>query len=95
MTYIVNPYSKLVPVSDISITSFKEQKMKESIAKKIIKCSGGELTLRKDYSGRGMFGEKTCGVVGNRYDLEDACLDAKVKFNDLRLDNMGLDHIIY
>ena len=54
---------------------------------KRIEDNGGEANLYEGYSGRGMFGEQTYGVMCGRYDVP--------KKHKHRTDNMGLDMIVY
>ncbi len=64
--------------------------MKEEKANKLIKTlekQGYKDKLYSDYSGRGMFGDTTYGVVTDIKDL------SKKLF--LNRDNMGLDYIFY
>lgn len=54
------------------------------------------VTLREHYSGRGMFGKSTAGVVGSRSDITAAIFHAsKDELPSIRWDNMGLDMIAY
>lgn len=54
------------------------------------------VTLREHYSGRGMFGKSTAGVVGSREDITAAIfLASKEELPSIRWDNMGLDMIAY
>lgn len=64
--------------------------MELATAKRIVKKiekEGGEATLRENYSGRGMYGAVTAGVVfkGSHYTFT----------RKYRSDNMGMDTIIY
>lgn len=53
-----------------------------------VREAGGEATVYEGYSGRGMFGEKTTGVVMDRYSAQ--------RFGRKHArDNMGLDVIVY
>ena len=70
--------------------------MELATAKRIVKRingpdSDGKIIARlyEDYSGRGMFGAKTTGVVLPGYHITE---QMRKKY---RLDNMGLDMIIY
>lgn len=54
-----------------------------------------DFDLRTDYSGRGMYGSTTMGIVVGRYDLEDVESFLKEEGISYRLDNMGLDYILY
>lgn len=52
------------------------------------------------YSGRGMFGRETLALIVYRHDIGDFEEIIKKKlgrdvFADLRIDNLGLDYIIY
>lgn len=49
-----------------------------------------ETELREDYSGRGMFGERTCAVVT---DLHPSAIDLETI--GCRWDNMGVNYIYY
>ncbi|QGZ14010.1 hypothetical protein PP939_gp239 [Rhizobium phage RL38J1] len=61
------------------------------------------LTFREDYSGRGMYGDRTFGITGpidklmvflQVYGI--TCYEAgEEPVTDFRIDNMGLDMIIY
>lgn len=53
-----------------------------------INKNGGKARIYEGYSGRGMFGDKTTGVVCGPYDIDFK----KTKF---RYDNLGLDMIVY
>lgn len=67
-------------------------------AKKIVETAEQDdsgITLYENYSGRGMFGKKTAGVVGNRTEIEDAAEQAGVNVSLFKWDNMGLDMIAY
>jgi hypothetical protein len=50
-----------------------------------------EISLYEDYSGRGMYGSTTIGIVGPRWVLEDLMSDPE----EFRWDSMGLDQIAY
>lgn len=83
--------------------------MKLSTAEKIEQAAqdlGLELDLREDYSGRGMFGKKTAGVVGGLGDIIKSIAHAATRLKeeeaddfvddmDIAIDNMGRDIIIY
>lgn len=88
--------------------------MKVEIARKIVEAvedsgSGNEVELRENYSGRGMFGKQTAGVVGSLSDIIGAIAavafemgnhgDDEVEFlremRRLRTDNMGHNIIVY
>lgn len=73
-----------------------------------IECSGAEAKLRENYSGRGMYGETTCGVVtdeslvfviGSVISAPELFAEdegfAKFDVGVLRSDSMGLGIIIY
>lgn len=47
--------------------------MKAEIAECILDHASGDLELRTDYSGRGMYGETTVALVGSREDFNEAC----------------------
>lgn len=65
------------------------------------------LEVYEDYSGRGMFGETTQGVVGSQQSFNRALAEIMVdadederkivanELESLRIDNMGLDLIFY
>lgn len=70
----------------------------------------GELSIYEDYSGRGMYGAKTVGVVGSHEDwyralaeimrvadeiTEEERHDIAEAIESIRIDNMGLDLIYY
>lgn len=57
---------------------------------KRLQAKGYEVTVRDDYSGRGMYGRKTFGIV-TCYDAINACPGLK----KVAIDNMGLDYIFY
>lgn len=52
-----------------------------------LKAKGEEPRIYENYSGRFMYGEKTCGVVIGRY--------SSYQNKKFRSDNLGLDTIIY
>lgn len=69
-----------------------------------------DLEVYDNYSGRGMYGTKTCGVVGNLRDLIASVAIASREFKDeesyshedfvddlqnMRTDNLGRDFIYY
>lgn len=70
---------------------------------------GVEVEVRENYSGRGMFGKTTAGVVGNMGDIVRAVagaaadlavaepdeVDDFVRDMNLSFDNMGFDMIAY
>jgi hypothetical protein len=70
-------------------------------------ANGNDLEVRPGYSGRGMFGETTFGVVGSKREIEEAILETAYfagqtgeeavmeDLTRLRWDNMGLDFIAY
>jgi len=65
-----------------------ELKQAKAMVARINKKEGEVVaSLYEDYSGRGMFGERTTGVV-----MPGHCMPKKTKF---RTDNMGLDMIVY
>lgn len=76
------------------------------LAKLLCECND-EFSLRENYSGRGMFGEKTAGVVcPSVTDLLSCVLavpdwfldeDGYPMFDDVEFscDNMGTDYIVY
>ena len=53
--------------------------MHPSVAQKIVEAgaeAGLDLSLRENYSGRGMFGRTTCGVVGDLGEILQAIVAA-------------------
>lgn len=67
-----------------------------------------DLRLRESYSGRGMYGKTTAGVVGEQYDFNRALAEvmrmgdqeeremvAEFLENEYSQDNMGMDMIFY
>ncbi len=65
-------------------------------AKKIVENSEeGELEVRENYSGRGMCGRTTVGVVGYQSDIQDAAQVAGVRVSSLKWDRMGKLDIAY
>lgn len=54
-----------------------------------------EDVVREDYSGRGMYGEITNGVVVDRYSFSEIKKFLDEKDISYRTDNMGLSFIIY
>jgi hypothetical protein len=48
-----------------------------------------ELSIRTDYSGRGMFGRTTVAIVGGHKQIMDAAQDAGIPLDYLRFDSMG------
>lgn len=86
--------------------------MKSEHAKMIVNAAEMiplDVTLREDYSGRGMSGDKTCGVVGSMGDLflavataaHEVGLDGEdgedflVAVGQFTFDNMGRNLIAY
>jgi len=87
--------------------------MKREFVTKVVAAAedlGVNLEHYKDYSGRGMYGSKTDGIVGNMSDLIlcvghaafKAGADGDEEFEEglsdlqnLRMDNMACDMIIY
>jgi hypothetical protein len=76
------------------------------IQKATIACGNQECEIRNDYSGRGMYGQKTHAIVINNVndmfaDIINYIKDCEVPydeipyFEDLSTDNMGLDTVIY
>ena len=60
------------------------------------------LDFRDDYSGRGMFGKTTCGVVGSMTEIAEFLqavgsefVDAGIAFQRFEFDSMGRDTICY
>lgn len=61
----------------------------------ILTEKGFEVSLREDYSGRGMFGATTHAIVlASRYDLNDA-RRACPKLAETRWDSMGMGVVLY
>lgn len=61
----------------------------------ILNDNGFDVSLREDYSGRGMFGATTFAIVlSSRYDLNDA---RKVcpRLCETRWDSMGMGVVLY
>ena len=56
---------------------------------------GLDVTLYENYSGRGMFGATTSGVVGSTVDITEAATLAGLRARTFRWDNMALDMIAY
>jgi hypothetical protein len=52
------------------------------------------LEVYPDYSGRGMFGKTTSGIVGDKGDILTACSVAGVGTATLHWDNMGKHDMI-
>lgn len=73
--------------------------MKLETAKKLVEIGeegGLKCSLRASYSGRGMFGRETAGVVTESIpDLLYLAGLEGVEIDDYSSDNMGLDYIIY
>ena len=85
--------------------------MKRHVADLLVDFAGDEdLTLHEDYSGRGMYGDRTSGVVGEssafnralaefireaQYQDEDDCNAVADALRNLRQDSMGLRMIWY
>ena len=60
-----------------------------------LECEGIEAEVMEDYSGRGMFGEKTAAVISD--DLGDVLIaigELGIK-DSHRSDNMGLGVVVY
>ena len=53
------------------------------------------LTLHENYSGRGMFGDKTAAISGNSRTIVRALKQAKINPKALRYDTLGHDEIAY
>ncbi len=84
----------------------RDETMDIKLAKLLCECSD-DFTLHENYSGRGMFGEKTVGVTYNstaelirailtnaHYFIDDEGYSLFEHVN-LRFDNMGQDYIVY
>jgi hypothetical protein len=80
--------------------------MELETAKKIVNCSNESLRIHEDYSGRGMMGVTTAGIVGSHTDLyisvecyleqnpmEDCSPEQFI--DEFRSDSMGMDFIWY
>ena len=80
-----------------------ERELAEKLVDKLLDI-GDDAELYEDYSGRGMFGMTTTGVVFSEYNklfeafyllgVEDGDYN-DYNFSSLRIDNMGLRYIIY
>ena len=72
----------------------------ESLVEDVDAQMGGDVDIRDDYSGRGMFGEECLAVVGDNYTL-DVFLDAaryfgiKASLRTMQQDSMGLSSVYY
>lgn len=81
--------------------------MKQNLAEVLVDWSGQQLEIRKDYSGRGMYGETTCGVVGDSSDFYEAVgeviregeyeeREELAEFiSNMKQDSMGMQTIFY
>ena len=80
--------------------------MNIDLAKLLVDYSNDNLSLREEYSGRGMYGSTTAGVVGSLDDFDEAVKkimkngdeDERQLYADegrFSTDNMGLDYIWY
>lgn len=79
--------------------------MKKVIAEEIVNCGSEDISLVEDYSGRGMYGAITCGIIAPDFNtfirsLIEATLAApeimeEAVEENFRTDNMGLDIIVY
>ena len=78
--------------------------MKKSLAEKMIDAcneEGIELEIYEEYSGRGMYGKTTTGIVIAQNDpMEDvmvACRkhDVNIRSSEFQKDSLGLSKIIY
>lgn len=49
---------------------------------------------RRDYSGRGMMGERTTAIVGPWDELVEALIDLDMEIDDFRWDAMGRDDFV-
>jgi hypothetical protein len=78
--------------------------MKSKTAKKLAEC--GNVRVYEDYSGRGMYGLTTTGVVGSHTDLYNAVecilrgennkdITPEQFIDEFRSDSMGMDFIWY
>jgi hypothetical protein len=67
-----------------------------TIREKIIGKAGKMgLDIRRDYSGRGMFGKTCLGVTGSMEELDTLLSGVRGSAKGLRKDNMGLGYIYY
>lgn len=65
------------------------------IAEHITNAFDEEASVYENYSGRGMFGATTSGVVaGSTKIIHQAMGELKLRFSTSQ-DNMGLDYIVY
>lgn len=69
--------------------------MKLEDAQAVADASGGDVEVRERYSGRGMYGRETAGVVGPRRAILKAAFAADVDAGNFEWDSMGLDEIAY
>lgn len=79
--------------------------MDYNIAKLIVDHGEGDLELREEYSGRGMFGKETTGITSPNWDIfVKSCISATIEdpermetlFDEtISTAQMGLDMIIY
>lgn len=72
----------------------------EALVENIDAQLGGDVDVRDDYSGRGMYGATCLAVVGDNYVLEVFLEGARFYGIDARLgnmaqDSMGLSHVFY
>jgi hypothetical protein len=75
-----------------------------SFFKNAIEYAGEEAEIQEDYSGRGMYGQKTRGIVFNSETIlmenvlgyiRDTGVKIPADFGHIRTDNMGRDVIWY
>lgn len=74
--------------------------MKLEMAQAIVQTAYGHglrVSLRAEYSGRGMFGKTTAAVVGSRSDITEAIfyMTKSDSLPTFRWDNMGKDEVAY
>ena len=75
--------------------------MDKTTAETIVDYSCEQLRLCENYSGRGMFGRTTTGVIGFMNDFITALVEAtkeepeNIELDGVSTDSMGLDTIFY
>lgn len=82
--------------------------MQRELAELLAEMSGGEYEVDAEYSGRGMYGDTTAGIIGPgpeylatmlldiiKHSHIDAEELAEIKLSHFRVDSMGYDTIIY
>lgn len=71
--------------------------MQLKTAKAIVQAAaelGLEISLYENYSGRGMYGETTTAVTGDRSDITEAAVSAK-QTTRFRWDSLGKSSVAY